>query len=1849
MLDSDEEDIDQLQGPDNVIGDRPGDRQPSGQQFLGTPTPSPPSQIYVPAAPPSSLPTKDDGGILTSSRSLGGPEPGDEPVIRSQREPIGSVVEDAISTHRGDELCSCIASPPRVRQAATRSDAKLIQYQGRRAHNHPNAQPRAPHEPDMQLLPDPHSSPISSSLPSVNELIGVVVETASPPNGALHGSSALAHQESVPEEDQPILDFEDVPEEFQPRKSLRKRNPIQLHPYLLESERYRKTLKGSGLRPVRLEDAVGETEDSQGQEYVDTNVHVEKSIPSSPLVPLSDSENLAAPQPRLPMPQRAAPPANTNRNLLTSVLEGSPPRVHGLAVKIGNKRRKTEVSTGAEPPLITPKESSKGFGFRLPTIQLPASTPDRDDQRARTSHPSPLPRAPAHSLPQPLVDVDSSPPLEGTGADSYPTPLASSVHEVPTIRILSSPTPSTVSVSSDDSSSDSGAKDQVFLRKYGRRMRGVLPASWLRLDHPNARSNPASKHRGLHASHNVQGPAAGVARPVSPSRRQMVPTSTSIFEDPESESTDLEQDHPWRSVAAEPVQSSLNSYVDVVRKRRHWEPPEIDPVRQVKRRSTGAKQAQKHKRPAPALSIVDAPAEEESGLSSTPQFIRLARRNARTRPDLGRRKPSDKTFRMHDARTSRDVDCTLRKWRDGILRAVNTPLQKRPRQPRPIPSAPRYPAHEQRAYQSAQLPFSPVSDTHQNRRESEPSPVPSTSRNNKRETASVKREDDRNVQSISRIERPRPRPPVPTAPQPRSIQLERSTNSRLPRSVRVSRAELRRVRTVLLGRDIISTAETPLPLARYLQESEEQYDDPPQVYEPPSPITPTALRQLQKPLRKQIPRFQPWVDRHPEVLDSTHEAEQELPVAVESSTILRDLLPYGEEYSLDFGILPFQLGTFFDESTYLGSGCLVRALGQSRDLDTEVEVLSFSLGNQLVRWGAWSEMIAQELGTLFKTGEVREESDGGWPRPIDLDNGTLHCLSEYVARFLFFTDPIDREGCIHRLQELITQLVNTLAQRFLTNQQPVQEVQDGVLRSCALLLVLSTQVAKISDHPLVESRCREDAQKLVTAAASLVMQMLVLHDSKTSSSDVSTALGHALQRRDLLRVSANEETWVIVHQCLRDRPSGHPAFWTLINEAIGTDALPGSSTAADFERIWSWQLRILPLLEIGMDGVHSVGARFQAKKSPALANWKPISSLVERVFSFTRAGTGPQGSTFNAYCRITIARCIHLIQGWGWVASDIILGALFDAFAAQDLGCLRHETAHGSPRFIQKLHGAVNISIEVTDTSYQLFLKLVAVGIRSLTGAVTAKKMNNAVFRLVPNHGRHYPKEDTVKQDNLDSLKNHFDLLTVLHWAAPPSSRPQLNVISQLIDPDSSHREAVRISIQTWTNLIRFQITSGENQNTLRAFVSWHTRLVHSALRQHRMARVEVETQATTIRSRGTAGPSSSHIEKIIQQNQAQVEIILIDLILALRTAISLAPTPDDAMILLEPSSTTEILTLFSTSQSRNPKVLNHLLDFLRDYCHLCLRQPSSQNSQEASNPQEDSQDSWSFLTLLPQPLPCKSLSAAQHYTALLHRPLFQLLSSTMGSPSPTLPDSSLTALTTTWALTTTLTTTFALHSWSAYLGPFGACSWSAFQPSVQNRAFFPLFLASCVRAGAMDVDPAIRGLLIRAWVGTLLEREARLRFQHVLTKALLDAMREAGDPLFFDVPFPREEGESGGYVVTLQGLKERRALLVSVLLEKMGDALKGRARMTLSQAGELKGECEEVVGVLMEGLKGKVLEMGEGVVGGAYVEFVKAIVGAGRRFLGEMWGSDAVLDALVPAEEKSEGASGVMQEDLIG
>ncbi|CAO2651099.1 Nn.00g093960.m01.CDS01 [Neocucurbitaria sp. VM-36] len=513
-------------------------------------------------------------------------------------------------------------------------------------------------------------------------------------------------------------------------REFRQRKPIQLYPYALESELYRREVQSRGLKPVPRDKS------PQRQPRHDAETQEREFDPNQS--PLSSPPEREIPV-STPVIQRPRKDAQKG---------GSAARpASGLARRL--------VSTQLHLP-----NAAKRRKLNLPLTQV-STLPTNifDDDGPRRDIWSIAPDSPPYS---------SSPPLNGHGsarrperphvttpAPNLPTPSTSSVvqddpqllPESDSETVLRSVqrsgsglrrpmrrVPSDSSSSASNSSSELEQSDKE-LRKVGRKIKGVLPASWLRFDRKAQERRKVQERNQermrLNAAHSPQTaePQRGIAQRVtqrtaqsqkaSPSSgapaRDVLIISDDSGDEPEEPTSLPVQENQASLEDGFAVAAVLDSrYADGdlsdmendrlhlptlggTGSKRKKQTKVIDAFGVSKRlklsngvtrgvgnvRSSSGRRKHNRSRnvrgtPPPALSVVDLDIPLSSRSNNVPQFLRVARRQALRRPDLARQSPNGKQIRLHNARDTKDANLTLQQWRQGTLKPKAIPALQRP-------------------------------------------------------------------------------------------------------------------------------------------------------------------------------------------------------------------------------------------------------------------------------------------------------------------------------------------------------------------------------------------------------------------------------------------------------------------------------------------------------------------------------------------------------------------------------------------------------------------------------------------------------------------------------------------------------------------------------------------------------------------------------------------------------------------------------------------------------------------------------------------------------------------------------------------------------------------------------------------------------------------------------------------------------------------------------------------------------------------------------------------------------------------------------------------------------------------
>ena len=1683
--------------------------------------------------------------------------------------------------------------------------------------------------------------------------------------------------------DQPEQHSANQAQEFRKAtRNLRHRNPIQLHPYALESEQYRQTLKSRGVKPLRIaqmeaEAAKAREQDSQNIEFngeasqlVDSDIEQPEIYSSSPIhvfgspvVTSQDKRDIYV------FGDDDLPDMGT---LLT----------HSTLKYVGNghKRRKTAKT---KPPT-----------FKTPlSLKLNGSAPLLRDKAS-----------PALNEGDFMLDVSPSPPrsgsqipleIDGPALPVFRMPRRISPAPLPTPMISSEPRQRhMLELSEDeqseyhsdrirqtedaDESTDAGLSPSEKetshqFQRAQRKMRGVLPASWLKLDLKTQKKKPEDIHetlKGLSPERNIA--QRGVARTVIPARSKGSGTPNlrpeimvlSDNEEPESEIDELPQkfripqrkhhlleegggegflaERSGEAAEDDRIDAMLSSATRASHSRKSskrqtkigdFRPRSRASAHRVSKEasSNGAHQRtnidrfdEGHKRNPkfrpPRLGILDAPLTKESSQDCVPQFLKVASRTARSRHNKGRHSSSRKFVRLATRDDNKDAYETLQGWREGTIvplandkinevasrqplysRSANSPMPLRTSETtrslkestgtasRMTPAKSRVRSTKSRKLQTS------LDHLIERRHKDGPDPAPRIVPSWLQQAIEKPKKQGQILSSLGAIKDSRPAMLESTREKTGRTQAQAIFHRDL---ARVNHFEddsglpgvvVRR----FLGDDGMQQANNAAAQADRMVVGQ----DSRKIYATTNRILPHKRRKRQP---QHVNVLERW-SREPSapiILDDYPDPAVESHEATERDTVI-GLGPFGTRFSDTFDVTPLPTGTCFTANTLLGSGVFAKALknATSANLESSRGYVIMNFKNRRLRWGPWNDTVSSELGEVFGTicHLVQNALGQNLEAPnVETYEQTLvlqNCNIDYFSNHLSFLDPVDRAACVLRCKGLFSSLMAELVTQDTvsrnTNHQAAETSRKDIQIS-TLTLVLINQLHQISKHELVPFKLQDEVGSLVLKAAHRTLELALTRELEPFRNSLSKLRD---QNADYRIQGHAIEAFVVAQHVLSHDPGSKASIWRSVQDFVPKKSLDGVFDVKSAENSWNQLFTLLPFLELDTQGVVETGRRFKVSDD----NWALAKCLINPVLEASLSNHQRQPPSFNSYCRTMFGRCLHLINGWGWRRSESIIGMLFDYFARNNLAHLRSEQSKGSPLFLECLDGNPTLNAEPEDKCFHILLKIIGSGVRHMRMSYPEKKIRDVVWRLMPNHGRSHPKEEAVRQEHLDALRNHHDLLCTLYWASPPSCRPRLPVIRNLVNLETSHREACHINIRAWFNLVKFQLSTDEPISNLEPFAEWHNHLLEQTLRQHNFARTEAEDLFRLAESVGDLTVSKDLLESTIAKNQRQVEAILSDALVCLKVAIDAAQNPKAASILLS-TTLAKVFELFDASRAQVNKPIIQALDVLTACASKYL---GSRDENEESQDYGD----WSAFDDDLSITPLQE-EATSPFT-MFQDPLRHLLSNCFGADL--VPDDALLLkVVDVWVILAQVLVQTGVRSWADYLDRFGNDSWSSLRDTEQTRKFSAYYLATLIERDSKTYNEH-KAFFSTSWVCSLVERESLLKFQHRLTSALLNTDSE--NLLLQNLPFWKGAA-NGNYEIVASDFSDRRLGLISSVLSNVRTSVESAIFDPSVNGNELRQEYKDLLKHLMTTMKRNYQELGHGSnVRGAYVDFVHRVI----------------------------------------
>ncbi|KAK0327824.1 hypothetical protein LTR82_001341 [Friedmanniomyces endolithicus] len=1739
-------------------------------------------------------------------------------------------------------------------------------------------------------------------------------------------------------------------------RTLRIRKEKQLHPYAWEMTLYQQQLKQRGIKPVRFATADRRAPETQDRSYSGDESESQEQLDDRCRFPVRPSPELGA---DLPFPEnpnaRATDIGSSQASTASSSDDGFPDvdavpgrNVQGITYD-GRKRRKIlHVQGESRPNIVTASApTERGAAADANEYSIPPSPPSTSSDLAQ--HPEPqveptrfrtLPsgfRVPIGTTPAPLPTPQVSSEVrparatfDSTRSMSGSPPVRSRISTLEDVRpqpIYIDPGTESDGEAAEDLSPEPDLGDRR-LRRVQKRIRGVLPASWLKIDLQSRQHQAPPSPSRLRTLSTASPPPTvrperGVAQRVT--RIASTPSRTVLdLASGDGSQSDTEQHHRAGQPPSRPNLSldkvlPFGGDVDDDRMEVDWVDPMVagtsGPRRSVnkgKRRqpritdaflnagsrggvdlseerlgmqyragtSTSKRQgpwrvterapprARAHPT-APRLSLLDAPRYSNTPGAEIPQFLRVAQRQIRTRADRGRHTPSHKVIRLATSEDTKDATAVLTAWHEGTIVPRVSPDRHSSsrhvglRAPSPAKSVGDHCNVE--ALTRSDRPRQPLAEIANLQQQLLPPPL--------REEESVghpkheprviyRRPQTRQTLLQPTVIRPIANPGELRTPglsvhvaansEGNAVRQQRKGNEVPPQSARYRGAQLESLERTydtehraaaferwmncltesiarpmhgafrrpwqldqFLAHQHVGSAKHPSNLGpeRVLQravEGDEQETARPSVLarrlrkRPPQHID-TEARQYRQP-------SEPLPDSYMENFRSSTATDTERPA-------LHGFGPFGTRYATDFDIQPLPLGTFFHQSTFIGSGDFAACLKLAeRDFTSVTGTIRVHVAGDVLGWGPWSEEVAAGLGrisnAILDALQTLSEPHVDAPQDEQLAIVTanidhmLRSVVRYCSKCLTFSDLVDRRSCVQHLQRLVESLleINFDVQLGINSYRRLRT------RIRRYTIVIATQTTLLSRHDVIGADAKQRSEALATCAASTLARHLfppafdelrLFYDDNQQSAKREAGI-----RDDDTSVSSI----VILKYCTRALESTPAHLWRLLEEAWQPDVGNIDNILA-LDKVWYDLFTLLPMMEVDVTGMARPGSRLY----DSTHDWSLPRALTERVLRLYPATSMTPAASLNNYVRATLMRSFWLAARWGWSKCEAILGTIFDFYAQRSLAQLDREESSGSPKFLDDLENSPSLEAQPEDRSFTIFLKLLAIGLLNMQkfSEYSDRKIGGIAWRFIPNHGRTYPKDADVKQSDMDALRNHHNLLCTLYYSSPPGHRLRVELVQHLVNHSNSHREACRLNVRAWATIISFQAATSESLDALQPLTAWFRDLLHTTMAQFRLAKTEAEHDFATARARAQVGSSITDglLTSIVAANQRSITATLVEILAGLKRALLASKSLSTAITLAEGCAFWKAFVPCDTAEKRLVPALSEAVEVIKAALSAQCRLAITLDSQGTSEESQDYGDASALQELVASDGADSTIAHEPTVSECLHEPLSELISSLFGA-DVALEDPMLERVVDVWVLVARENIRGTHRTWSSLIDTYSPDSWHHLRDTEQRRKFTPYFLARVVEAASGEESDVMIGALT-ALLTCLVDREATLKYQHLLLAAVLN--NASNEPLMSNLPFSRDK-KTDVYVVSLAELRERRLALLSSILSGMRDGLEEIVRTQPQMLQLSRRRYADMLRTLMQAMKSNYQELqgtthheqsADPALQGSYVTFVQEVV----------------------------------------
>ena len=1515
---------------------------------------------------------------------------------------------------------------------------------------------------------------------------------------------------------------------YQRDRSFRQRTAIQQNPYTLEAAQYQLSLKARGLKPIKVLQ-------SHHDSYTHDSIY-QTGQPSSPYNPPASPNDLTG---------RAVGYGSPSERLM--------PRSGDKSNHVVLKRRKLFHSNDRRIPadrvpddsLFDVPSGNDHHRFENADDDEGIYTPDYDnDAIMQDSNISPINSQHDSSnvgyvsedgfrFPRGMSPLNRNiPPRPSTPELSIPTAIE--LHD------SSSMDGSVSSPQSDNSPpSDVEENETQGIGNFQRRIKGVLPASWLRLDRMK-QSGPALKRtdpNALSPSRLTQG--KGVAkrfrRSLDERRAYGRDFDEMLADKNDSSSTESPQqanasrplhqmDHTHADLHLDVVieDNSIDSMAPIIERTRHlhhgekrkkqrrleFEKDSPSNARRFNLATSGRGKSsrsngsvsraspprRKARPPLPAFSIVDSDDVVGVAREKQPPFLRLAVRQAQSRASKGRRSPSNKSIRLANNGDTSEALATLSKWRTGQFNREHGGGTTRSRV--------RVPLQELDSNERT----STLDDLKKNTRVSRGHRTPNvatsrqvlprkqhglTAPNTARQILSASSDGDARGERKKKLNRSK---------SARGGARFGTLISRLQTSGNVRDAQVERLGT-----------STPHRLANSLAAFDHTAANDNTVWEK----SPRKLPREKDFLSTTESTASRLKDHGASSTRAPRQPKKRLPVR---STIVRsstdrpvpqsgqliqsanlDQLALGEriQYPVTFDLLPLPKSACFETTTFVGSGKFAVCLGLFQSPHAEPSILPILEPSPTLMFGAEGSfqdspqistinLICTRFEPFLSNGiygstssPTTPELNGDWSSHLD--------RLESIAKILSTKGPNSELVMAAKHTPFLSlQAAKDLQLPSLVQQQQAADHQPQQFQVLTVLMTISHLSYLLcldhsSDVPL--DIIRSAYESLLSYAGTKVFCEKSLHSIRSylitfqASQNKVISLSRCPQIETIVSLR-----WLLDTSSLPTRWSG---FWTFFNDCVTYSETSNQEVQGirDLEAYWSDLFTVT--MVIGFDPFGRLEIYEQGLRMPA--NWTRVKAILAEAGIVSGASRHIPRRPPH-YTRAIFHRCFCLVQEFKWGEGELVIDCLYDFFRRRDLEGPA-EDHYGCGDFLDNLTEQSVFCLDEKNSSFQSMIKLIAVVVKDLTRRSerdpdSKRRLKNMLFRLVPNNGHFSSKYEDLEEHQLTPLRNHHDLLTTLYCLSPPQFRPRLQRFEDLVNFTESHLSACRVSLGTWVRLVSFQISTREPVSTISSLTEMIERMIQAMVKQHRMVVQEVQAHQR--------GWSNAQVQSIIKYNKSQLERFLIEILQALIKLVNACPQDEQAVALVTKDAMSLIYTMFPARSGSCDELFVHLFDLMlalvnRDAdCTSSFRVAEDKDTSISYSSNEDSQEygDWSYLEAFVDSPP---LIAMKYLHDELFQVMFRFIGEVMGSDEMP-PSALIESLLSSWTTIIQVFEVHSLHSAANFVTSLHheSCSW--FRGTTQKRLFQPFFLGQLASKLGASFYQENRSSLLESYVNILAE-----------------------------------------------------------------------------------------------------------------------------------------------------------------